>query len=134
MHANVDIHFLKMDILQPMALNTEFNTSFDLIVSNPPYVLENEKGQMQKNTLDYEPHLALFVSDHDPLIFYKRIAEIALKSLKPQGKLYFEINEMKGQEVVQLLADKGFSDIVLKKDLNEKNRMVRATLNFKPPA
>jgi release factor glutamine methyltransferase len=125
------VEFFRADILQLGALNFEPRTDFDVMVSNPPYVTEAEKALMQKKELDYEPHLAMFVSDNDPLIFYRRIADMALANLKSQGKLYFEINEKKGNEVVELLVNKGFSEVILKKDLNGKDRMIRATLNVK---
>lgn len=101
---------------------------FDIIVSNPPYVLDSEKKSMEQNVLDYEPHQALFVPDNDPLLFYKRIADIALNLLNPQGKLYFEINQAKGKDVIDMLKEKGFSDIVLFQDLSNKDRMVRSAL------
>ncbi len=128
---STSIQFFQSDILQSQTLNSELRTEFDLIVSNPPYVLESEKSQMQKKELDYEPHLAMFVKDNDPLIFYKRIADIALINLNSGGKLYFEINERNGKEVVELLVEKGFSEVLLKKDLNGKDRMVSAKLEIR---
>ena len=101
--------------------------NFDLIVSNPPYVKESEKKKMEKNVLDYEPHLALFVTDHDPLIFYRTIADFALVHLNKGGKLYFEINESLGKEMTELLAEKGFEKILLREDINGRNRMMSAT-------
>ena len=74
-------------------VNCQLSTNFDIIVSNPPYVRNLEKVEIKKNVLDYEPHLALFVEDNDPLIFYRKIAELALQSLKPNGLLFFEINQ-----------------------------------------
>lgn len=100
----------------------------DIIVSNPPYVREQEKKQLFKNVLDYEPHLALFVKDNNPLLFYNAIANFALKNLKPNGKLYFEINEFLGNETVNLLHEKGFKNVLLKKDIFGKKRMVMAIL------
>jgi len=97
-------------------------------VSNPPYVKESEKEVMADNVLTYEPHTALFVDDKDPLIFYRRIAEFAKIHLKKGGKLYFEINEALGQEMVELLKIIGFSSIRLIKDLNGKDRMTYAEL------
>ncbi len=120
------VQFIQEDILFPISGSPIL--PFDLIVSNPPYVLESEKIKMQKKELDYEPHLSLFVNDNDPLLFYKKIADFALVNLKPKGRLYFEINEKKGKEVVELLIGKGFSDVILKKDLNGKDRMLRAIL------
>jgi len=124
------VRFIQTDILN---LDKSFLTSsqsYNIIVSNPPYILESEKQQMQKKELDYEPHLAFFVKDNDALIFYKRIAELALIQLKPNGRLYFEINESKGKEVVELLQQKGFSNVILKKDLNGKDRMIKATIDI----
>ena len=100
--------------------------ALDIVVSNPPYVREKEKPEMQKNVLDYEPELALFVPDDNPLLFYERIAAFALHHLKAHGRLYFEINEAFGNECVQLLEEKGYFDIELKKDINGKDRMLRA--------
>jgi len=110
-------------------LNFKPEVSFpelDLVVSNPPYIRENEKILMERNVLEYEPELALFVPDEDPLIFYKRIADFALLHLKNRGGLYFEINEAFGDDCVEMLQDKGFSEITLKKDINGKDRMIRA--------
>ena len=83
---------------------------------------------MSNNVLNYEPHLALFVPDDDPLVFYKAIAEFALNHLKPQGKLYLEINEYLGEETKKLLEDIGFKDTVLIKDINGKNRILRGSI------
>jgi release factor glutamine methyltransferase len=122
----MNIHFIQNDILLPFPDSPI--PRFEIIVSNPPYVLHTDKEDMTERVLNYEPHLALFAKDDDPLIFYKGISEFALLHLKPGGKLYFEINELKGKEVVELLVSKGFSDVVLKKDMNGKDRMVRAIL------
>ncbi len=119
----VDINFFHRDILNWRNFDWDH---FDIIVSNPPYVTEAEKSKMEKNVLDYEPHTALFVSDHDPLIFYRTIAELALQYLKRDGKLYFEINESLGHEMAELLEQKGFTNIRLLQDINGKNRMVSA--------
>jgi len=89
-------------------------------------VREFEKSRMQANVLDYEPHLALFVPDQDPLLFYRAIAKVAQLKLTPSGKLYLEINESLGREIILLLQDEGFTDIMLKKDLQGKDRMIRA--------
>jgi len=96
----------------------------DVIVSNPPYIRETEKSLMEKNVLGYEPELALFVADEKPLIFYERIADFARIHLKNQGWLYFEINEAFGQECCEMLQKKGYSEIVLKMDINGKDRMI----------
>ena len=103
-----------------------WDKDFDIIVSNPPYVKESEKELMQKNVLAYEPHTALFVDDNDPLIFYRRIAEFAKSHLKKGGKLYFEINEALGCEMVELQESLGFTSVRLMKDLNGRDRMTSA--------
>ena len=117
----VKVNFMQQDILQTKTL-----PKVDLMVSNPPYVLESEKEKMQANVLEYEPNLALFVADNDPLIFYKKIGALAEKSLNCGGKLYFEINEKYGAEILQMLTGIGFVDIALKKDINDKDRLVKA--------
>lgn len=101
---------------------------YDIIVSNPPYVKESEKAMMEKNVLAYEPHTALFVDDNDPLIFYKRIAKFAKGHLKKGGRLYFEINEALGLEMIELHKSLGFSSVKLMKDLNGRDRMTYAEL------
>ncbi|MGQ0827144.1 MAG: N5-glutamine methyltransferase family protein, partial [Bacteroidota bacterium] len=122
----VEIIFILDNILSPKSLI--LNPSFDIIVSNPPYICISEKDQMQKNVLDYEPHLALFVADNDPLLFYKAIADFALKQLKPEGKLYLEINQAYGEETKQLLESKGLKNVLLIKDLNNKNRILQGMI------
>lgn len=117
----VEIDFIHQDILQ-----TNYLQKVDLIVSNPPYVLESEKEKMQENVLDYEPELALFVKDKNPLIFYKKIASLAFNFLNENGKLFFEINAKFGKETIEMLADIGFVNIELKKDMNDKDRMIKA--------
>ena len=117
----VEIDFIHQDILQTNSLQ-----KVDLIVSNPPYVLESEKEKMQENVLDYEPELALFVEDKNPLIFYKKIASLAFNFLNENGKLFFEINAKFGKETIEMLADIGFVNIELKKDMNDKDRMIKA--------
>jgi release factor glutamine methyltransferase len=101
------------------------NQRFDIIVSNPPYVLESEKAKMEQNVLVYEPHIALFVPDEQALLFYERITGIASNILKPDGKLYFEINATKGQEVMELLKAKSFKNVTLFNDISGNQRMVR---------
>ena len=96
----------------------------DIIVSNPPYVRKAEKSLMERNVLDHEPELALFVPDEEPLIFYERIADFAKSHLKTQGRLYFEINEAFGPECCNMLLERGFSEIILKKDIHGKDRMI----------
>jgi len=121
-----EINTILLDILNFEKSNYDFH-SYDIIVSNPPYVRELEKKMMHKNVIDFEPALALFVKNNNALIFYEKIAKFAKKQLKPNGKLYFEINEVFGNEVVQLLEHLGYKDIVLKKDLYRKDRMLCGT-------
>ena len=118
----VDIHFIEHNIFNDIDLKT----SFDLIVSNPPYVLESEKTLMNNNVLDYEPHLALFVSDNDALIYYKRIIDFSKVHLQREGLLFLEINEQKSVEIKELLENNGFENVLIKKDMQGKNRMVKA--------
>lgn len=99
---------------------------FDIIVSNPPYIRELEKSGMEANVLDWEPHTALFVPDNDPLLFYRTIATKGLTLLKPGGRLYFEINRAYGKETVDMLAEMGYTDIELRKDFADNDRMIRA--------
>lgn len=99
--------------------------SLDIIISNPPYVLNSEKALMRRNVLEYEPDMALFVPDQDPLLFYRHIAALGREFLAPGGELYFEINEMFGAVIKNLLATMGYSDIEIKKDMQGKERMVR---------
>ena len=117
----VDISFIQADILEVEDLNQHF----DIIVSNPPYVRNLEKQEIKKNVLDYEPHLALFVEDTDALLFYRKIAQLALKNLSPNGLLFFEINQYLGKETVELLENFGFKNIELKKDIYGNDRMIR---------
>ncbi len=119
----VALTFLEQDILQLDTLPMQF----DVIVSNPPYVRESEKQEMRANVLDHEPHLALFVSDNDPLLFYRKTAQLALTTLATNGVLYFEINQYLGSETLQLLKDMGFSNVQLKKDFRGNDRMIRAS-------
>ncbi|WP_026177010.1 peptide chain release factor N(5)-glutamine methyltransferase [Dysgonomonas mossii] len=121
----VNIIFRNVDVLK----NYPTDTKFDIIVSNPPYILEKEKSGMDQNVLDYEPHTALFVPDNNGLLFYDRIADIALDLLEPNGKLYFEINQRKGEDTVQLVKSKGFINVCLFQDLNKNDRMVRAEID-----
>lgn len=104
------------------------NTKFTTIVSNPPYVTQDDKNKMHKNVIDFEPHTALFVPENDPLIFYRAIADFACQTLTKKGLLFFEINESFGQQIVDLLAKKGFINIELRKDMSGKHRMVKAEI------
>ncbi len=122
---NTDIVFLESDILKK---SIEIEEKFDIIVSNPPYIRQKEKEFMSKNVLEYEPELALFVPDNDPLLFYKTIIDFGLKNLNKEGKIYFEINEAFGQEMINLFEVNNFSEITLKKDINGKHRMIKGKL------
>ena len=118
---NVSIEFLLMDILkEPIPVD-----QLDIVVSNPPYIPERDRGFMEKNVLNYEPPKALFVSDHDPTIFYREIAQKAFPVLKNQGRIYFEIHEEQGDEVKNILVSAGFDDIEVFTDLNGKPRLAR---------
>ncbi len=123
---NVEVSFIQDDILNSK-LKFEPAT-FNIIVSNPPYVKEDERNQMHQNVLAHEPHHALFVSNENPLIFYNAIADYALQHLKKDGFLFFEINEYLGAQTVNLLVEKRFTAIELRKDMQGKDRMICAQL------
>ncbi|WP_339847894.1 peptide chain release factor N(5)-glutamine methyltransferase [uncultured Dokdonia sp.] len=118
-----DVTFYNQDVLAV----EELEHKYDVIVSNPPYVRMLEKKEMRDNVLSNEPDSALFVSDDDPLIFYRKIGELAFESLSVNGFLYFEINEYLGKEMIDLLKGIGFSDIELKRDMFGKDRMIKAS-------
>jgi len=125
---NVSVEFIQVNMLQPETWNTEFkNLRFDIIVSNPPYVRELEKAQMKSNVVNNEPHLALFVKNEDPLIFYKAITKYAVDNLTTKGSLFFEINEYLGKPMTQLLKSFNFNAIELKQDIFKKDRMIKGT-------
>ena len=121
---NVNVIFEQLDILNfpPSSFSP-----FSIIVSNPPYVMNAEKSEMEQNVLDYEPHLALFVEDSDPLIFYKSIAEFAFKNLIINGLCIVEINQAFGLETAELFWNQGFRYVEVVKDMFGKDRMVKAT-------
>lgn len=121
-----DVSFIHADIFkwQPSP------ASFDIIVSNPPYIDESEKAAMEPNVLEYEPAQALFVPDSDPIVFYRRIAEVARTGLSEGGRLYLEINPRHAAELSELLKKNGFSDIETIKDSYEKDRFIRARLEY----
>ncbi|RZL59919.1 MAG: peptide chain release factor N(5)-glutamine methyltransferase [Pedobacter sp.] len=121
---NVEINFVEADILK-----YSVDKSYDVIVSNPPYIRQLEKADMHENVLAHEPHSALFVSDENPLIFYNAICDFAIKNLNPNGYLFFEINEYLWEETLQLLIDKHFKNIELRKDMQGKDRMIMARTN-----
>ncbi len=118
---NTKIDFFEMDILNTESLPQKF----DIIVSNPPYVRELEKTGIKKNVLQNEPHLALFVDNNNPLLFYKKIADLAIKYLSKNGLLFFEINQYLEKETVKMLEMKGFKNIELRKDLFGNYRMIQ---------
>ena len=118
---NVDVTFIHDDIL---SLRNNIDTNFDIIVSNPPYVRELEKAEMRDNVLNWEPHTALFVSDNDPLIFYRNILEFAKTHLNEKGEVWFEINEYLGKEMTELCKTMGFSDVEIHKDFRGKERVI----------
>lgn len=124
---NTDVNFIFEDILHPS--EALLQKKYDIIVSNPPYVMASEKEKMDPNVLNYEPHLALFVDDNDPLLFYKAISDFAVKTLVPEGRIYFEINGALGAATKQLIESKGFKNVELIKDMTDKNRILRGTLS-----
>lgn len=116
-----NLKFVHCDVLS----KDDIERKYDLIVSNPPYVTNSERSQMQNNVLDYEPHLALFVDDQDPLIFYNKITTLAFKGLKKGGRLYFEINERFGIEVAEHMRVSGFKDVEVVVDFRDRVRFVK---------
>lgn len=123
----VEVSFKKVDILDG---NLSLNGKYDVIVSNPPYIPQQDLKEMDKNVVDFEPHLALFVEDNNPLIFYKAIANFAQQHLTKNGKLYVEIHEKLGAEVKTLMEQVGFVNVIIIKDINEKDRIVKCFLNY----
>ena len=126
----VNVNFINADILNVTDLselpssNFHLPTPIDIIVSNPPYVRNLEKAEIKTNVLEFEPHLALFVDDSDALLFYRKIAQLAIKNLSENGKLFFEINQYLGKETFDLLVNLGFRNVELKKDIYGNNRMI----------
>ena len=120
---NVDIHFILQDILKTVALDQHY----DIIISNPPYVRGLEKKELKNNVLKNEPHVALFVENDNPLIFYAKIAELAKKYLNKNGLLFFEINQYLGTETIDLVNKKGLKNIQLKKDMFGNDRIIVAS-------
>ena len=118
----VDVYFRLQDILA----TEDLESSFDIIVSNPPYVRHLEKAEIKPNVLEHEPHLALFVADNDALLFYRKITALAQKHLTPKGKLYFEINQYLGKETFALVESFGFTEARLHQDIYGNDRMVSA--------
>jgi len=123
-HNHLEVEWIKGDILGENTLREQ--AKFDLIVSNPPYVLNSEKSVMDHNVLNFEPHAALFVEDSDPLIFYKALACLSGALLSSDGTVWLEINENFGTEVAGLMSDSGFTQTSIHKDIHEKQRFVQA--------
>jgi len=124
---NANLNASEVSVFEYDILNVTPEIAFpelDIIVSNPPYIRETEKSAMLKNVLEHEPELALFVPDEKPLVFYERIADFSRIHLKNKGRLYFEINEAFGPECCDMLQGKGFTEIILKKDIHGKDRMI----------
>lgn len=121
---SVNVEFFQQDILATERLDEKY----DVIVSNPPYVRNLEKQEMQQNVLAYEPAIALYVEDEDSLLFYRKIAQLAKKALTENGTLYFEINQYLTEEMKQLLQTEGFQQIEFKKDIYKNDRMCKASL------
>jgi release factor glutamine methyltransferase len=125
----INVIFEKVDILAER--NKKLKKTFDIIVSNPPYVTKQEIERMQKNVLDFEPHLALFVENNDPLVFYEAIADFAFNNLTINGLVAVEINEILGKETIEVFIKKGFSEVCIIKDIHQKDRFVSARLHKK---
>lgn len=120
----VRVNFLQYDILGDE--DFPFDGVYDIIVCNPPYVLMSEKDLAGRNVIGFEPHTAIFVDDDNPLIFYHSVAKTGMRYLREGGHLYLEINESLGREVMSLLKDYGYTEILLKKDISNKDRMIKA--------
>lgn len=126
---NVHVSFEKVDVLNTSLLNRERPaTGLDIIVSNPPYICNKERATMERNVLEHEPELALFVPDDDPLLFYRTIARFAAKALNPGGALYFEINPLYVSEMQQMLSEEGFSHTEIRNDQFGKQRFTKSCL------
>ncbi len=125
---NAEANEVLIDFIHADIFSYKSSVKYDLLVSNPPYVKEDERPSMHQNVLQFEPHSALFVSNEDPLLFYRCIADFALHSLNIGGALYFEINEYLGAEMQALMKSKGFQAVSIHKDLQQKDRMLRCVL------
>lgn len=128
---NADLHGARVKFIQQDILTDTLTLAdLDVVVSNPPYVLAEEKGSMKSNVRDYEPHLALFVPDTDPLVFYRRIVSQATTALKENGLLAVEINERFAAEVLELFVTSGFNEARVEKDISGKDRIVSGIKTF----
>lgn len=125
------IHFYETNFLDETTWATL--PDIDILVSNPPYIAESEKSTMHDRVLSQEPHLALFVPDSDALLFYRKMAQFALKHLRAGAALYFEINEALGGQTTELLVAEGLREVTLRQDMQGKDRMIRATVPYYPP-
>ncbi|MCH5228863.1 MAG: peptide chain release factor N(5)-glutamine methyltransferase [Muribaculaceae bacterium] len=117
----------KINLIKEDIFEWDPKENYDIIVSNPPYVMDKEALTMEKNVLDYEPHEALFVRNENPLVFYRRIADIGLNALKDNGRLYFEINPLLADELKEMMKTMGYSDVDLIRDSFGKLRFLRCT-------
>lgn len=124
LHAKV--HFIQEDILKALP-SADHLHAYHIIVSNPPYICRKEMEEMDANVLDHEPHTALFVPDEDPLLFYKAIADFAIKALKPGGRLYLEINPIYAVQLTAMLREVGFNEIEIMRDISRRERFAIAT-------
>ena len=121
----LQVEFMQIDIVKPRSFDSL--SKFDIVVSNPPYVTQSDKALMQKNVTDYEPHKALFVEDDNPLLFYKAILNFCKSHLNNQGRIYLEINEQQGDNILQLLEQHEYKNGKIYQDIHGKNRFVVAT-------
>lgn len=121
---SLEVTFLLADILDPSSLSSLEPESFDLLTSNPPYVMDAEKALMRANVLDYEPHIALFVPNEDPLLFYRAVCTHAARLLRPGGKGIVEINETLGEQTAEVFSSAGFKNVEIMQDFFHKNRFV----------
>ncbi|WP_454802540.1 peptide chain release factor N(5)-glutamine methyltransferase [Mucilaginibacter phyllosphaerae] len=127
---DVEVEFIHDDILKTQSVIV--NSTYDIIISNPPYVTLDDKLLMHQNVTNFEPHNALFVPQNDPLVFYKAIADFAVGRLSNNGLLFFEINENFGKETIELLSNKGFINTELRQDMSGRDRMIMACAPPKP--
>jgi len=125
---NAKLNEVELDLIRMDILTEEPEGRWDIIVSNPPYIVPSEKAAMSSNVLKHEPHAALFVPEENPLLFYERIAELGLGNLSEEGALFFEINPLYVPELVEMLKQKGYRSVELKKDISGKDRMIKAVL------